>query len=53
MYYLRNKTSQLVFYRKIEYRYEFGAYELKHECFNYESFFILRQNTGIDVLFRF
>jgi len=34
-FYLRNKTSVPVFYRRIKYKYEFGAYELKHECLNY------------------
>ena len=28
---VRNKTSATVFYRRINYRYEFGACELKHD----------------------
>ena len=32
IFYLRNKTSVPVFYSRMKYRYEFEAYELKHEC---------------------
>jgi len=51
-YQSRNKTSVLMFYRRIKYRCEFGCVWIKsqvcwHECFNYThpneyGYFILR-----------